>query len=30
VFAAVSMFPSRMLTVAFYCPLQPLEQLQQL
>jgi len=30
VFAAVSMFPSRMLTVAFNCPLQPLEQFQQL
>jgi len=28
VFAAVSMFLSRMLTVAFNCPLQPLQQLQ--
>jgi hypothetical protein len=30
VFAAVGMFPSRMLTIAFNCPLYPLEQLQQL
>lgn len=30
VFAAVSMFLSRMLTVAFNRPLQPFQQLQQL
>ena len=28
VFAAEGMFPSRMLTIAFNCPLYPLEQLQ--